>query len=232
MVLTTLPANDTGRQPGRELLSPGPAGSPVTVTDSTTTAVALFVPSLAAMVKVVEGVTPVGVPEITPDEVFIESPAGNAGVIAKVREDPKVVEVNAVVAVRAVPTRPTTVCVAGMSCPEALIVTRTVATPKFVPSETISTCVVSAFTSVGVPVIAPVVTFKARPAGSAGVIENDLVPVTAGAEMVDVGVIATPTNPTSNCAAGETAVAGTDAEVTVIDTVAVADAVPSDTVMV
>jgi hypothetical protein len=50
--------------------------------------------------------------------------------------------------------------------------------------------------------------------------------------MAEVGVIATPTKPTSTCAAGVTAVAFTEAEVTVIDTVAVVEKVPSETVIV
>lgn len=112
------------------------------------------------------------------------------------------------------------------------MVTRMVAIPKFVPSETVSTCVVADFTAVGVPEMTPLVEFNVSPPGNAGVTENDFVPVTAGAVIVDVGEMATPTNPTNTWAAGDTAVADTDAEVMVMDTVAVAEAVPSDTVTV
>jgi hypothetical protein len=49
-VFVMLRANVTGRHPGRELLSPGDAGRPVTVTDKITEAVARFVPSLPVMV--------------------------------------------------------------------------------------------------------------------------------------------------------------------------------------
>jgi hypothetical protein len=76
------------------------------------------------------------------------------------------------------------------------------------------------------------VAFSDNPAGNAGVTENVFVPVTAAAVIAEVGVTATPTNPTRTCAAGETAVADTDADVMVMDTVAVAEAVPSDTVTV
>lgn len=113
-----------------------------------------------------------------------------------------------------------------------MIVTRIVAIPKFVPSETVMTCVVDVLTAVGVPVTTPVVAFSDNPAGNAGVTENVFVPVTAAAVIAEVGVTATPTNPTRTCAAGETAVADTDADVMVMDTVAVAEAVPSDTVTV
>ena len=148
------------------------------------------------------------------------------------REAPSVVVTKVAVAVSAVPTRPTTVCVAGTSCPEALMVTVNVEIPKLVPSDTVMTCVVTAFTCVGVPETTPVDEFNDKPPGNAGVMANVFEPVTAGAVIAVVGVIATPTKPTRTCDAGVTAVADTDADVTVIDTVAVADAVPSDTVMV
>lgn len=104
-----MPPNETGRQPGRALFNPDAAGSPVTVTESTTTAVARFVPSLAAIVYVVVGETPVGVPEMTPVEELNDNPAGRDGEIAKVRVAPNVVDASAAVGESTVPTRPTTV---------------------------------------------------------------------------------------------------------------------------
>ena len=86
--------------------------------------------------------------------------------------------------------------------------------------------------AVGVPDITPVALLSVRPDGRVGVTENTLVPVTAAAVNAAVGVNSTPTKPDTVCEPGVTAVAETVAAETVIEIVAVAEAVPSDAVTV
>lgn len=70
------------------------------------------------------------------------------------------------------------------------------------------------------------------PAGSGGVILNDFVPVICAAVSAVVGVIASPTLPLIDCDDGVTETSVAEAAEIVIDTVAVAEDVPSDAVTV
>lgn len=138
-----------------------------------------------------------GVPDTTPVLEFNINPPGNAGTIENVLLAPNSAEVTVCVGVMATPTRPASDCDDGVNCPGAAIVMRTVETPKFTPSATVMMWSRAVWRAVGVPVITPVVLLSESPAGSAGVIENTFVPVTAGAVIAVVADIGTPIKPLS-----------------------------------
>lgn len=71
------------------------------------------VPSVAVTVNVVATADSVGVPEMTPVEVFRERPPGSDGDTANTFVPVIPVTVNAVVGVTAVPTVPATLCALG-----------------------------------------------------------------------------------------------------------------------
>lgn len=78
-----------------------------------TVEVADEVPSVAVTVNVVATADSVGVPEMTPVEVFSERPPGSDGDTANTLVPVIPVTVNAVVGVTAVPTVPVTLCALG-----------------------------------------------------------------------------------------------------------------------
>ena len=120
------------------LPSPGaPMGVPVaagtgltTVTLTVAVALPLMAP-VAVMVWVVADWVAVGVPLITPVELFNDRPAGNAGLTEKLTAPEKFAAVNVDVLVMAVPTRPLSVCVAGVTAAGAVTVMSTVAVAEF-----------------------------------------------------------------------------------------------------
>ena len=122
---------ETLPSPGAPMGVPVAAGTGLT-TVTLTVAVALpLVAPVAVMVWVVADWVAVGVPLITPVELFNDRPAGNAGLTEKLTAPEKFAAVNVDVLVMAVPTRPLSVCVAGVTAAGAVTVMSTVAVAEF-----------------------------------------------------------------------------------------------------
>jgi hypothetical protein len=150
--------------------------------------VAVAVPAVAPVpvtLKLVDANVTVGVPEITPVEVFSVRPAGNPGLIEYVTAPTGPEAVSADVGVIARPWTAVTVCVAGDSVESSTFrVTTEVAVPAVAPVPVIVK-LVAANVTVGVPEITPVVVFSVNPAGKPGLIEY----VTAPTKPVGVNAV-------------------------------------------
>ena len=111
----------------------------------------------------------VGVPLITPVEALSDKPAGSAGLTVWETLPVKLLPVNVEVAIMAVPTRPLTDWLAGLSEGAAITVMLTVAVAEpLVAPVPVMVWVVADWVAVGVPLITPVEAFRVKPADSAG----------------------------------------------------------------
>jgi len=110
----------------------------------------------------------VGVPEITPVLVFKLRPAGRAGLMLRVGVPVKLLADITLVAVRAALTWPLTVWLLGVKLWPATV-RLSVAVAVCAPLVAVSVWMVVLCAVVGVPEITPVLVFKLKPAGRAGV---------------------------------------------------------------
>jgi hypothetical protein len=109
----------------------------------------------------------VGVPEITPVPVFRLKPVGRAGLMLKVGVPEKLMAEMALDAVSAALTWPLTVWLLGDRLWVATV-RLSVAVEVCAPLVAVSVWLVVLCAAVGMPEITPVLVFKLRPAGRAG----------------------------------------------------------------
>jgi len=131
-------------------------------------AVAVSTLSVAVMVATVVAITFVGVPEMTPVNVFKVNPAGKAGEMEYETVPSKLAATNGALGVIAVPTLAAIHCVDGVMVGKALTVKLTFAVADSLPWVAVTVYSAVAAATVAIPEIIPVVAFKTSPVGSAG----------------------------------------------------------------